>query len=301
MDRISRRALALAGVVTILLSFCSFFAIAASASGNPNPDCPADTIEFSTGSNPIQGLAVGGQKQYVSDGETFTFTKVDDVTLNWSSTIPVSLVYMKGGPTAQLYTYDPPATSGSGLTPAINPNNNQPYGISHVVMCIPDTWSSTTTSTTLASTTTTSTTVAPTTTSTTLEPTTTSTTVAPTTTSTTMEPTTTTSTTVEPTTTSTTAEPTTTTSTTIAVLGSTSTTVEPTTTTVAASGSTSTTLVAAGDTGVTTTTVAPSAPASGASTPALPFTGSNLVLAAFGVLALAAGGACLVAASRRRV
>ena len=54
--------------------------------------------------------------------------------VSWSIASPykVCAVIVKGGPVARVYYYDGGATSGSGLTPPINPMNNKPYGVSHV-------------------------------------------------------------------------------------------------------------------------------------------------------------------------
>jgi len=57
--------------------------------------------------------------------------------VSWTSTIGIDAVIVKGGPNANVYKYDPPAeaTSDSGLQAPTNPNNNKPYGLSHVDFC----------------------------------------------------------------------------------------------------------------------------------------------------------------------
>lgn len=68
---------------------------------------------------------------------TVTIT-ADGPSLDWSSTIvSMDAVIVKGGPNANVYTYDPPAESlgDTGLHAPINPNNNKYYGLSHVTFC----------------------------------------------------------------------------------------------------------------------------------------------------------------------
>ena len=42
---------------------------------------------------------------------------------------------MKGGSVANVYSYDPETLGDSGLVTATNPNNNQPFGLSHFEFC----------------------------------------------------------------------------------------------------------------------------------------------------------------------
>jgi hypothetical protein len=73
---------------------------------------------------------VSGQQ---SDG-----TLTVDVTLNgaffdWTSNIGVNAVIAKGGPNANLYTYDPPSTGDTLLHAPLN--GAEPFGLSHIVFC----------------------------------------------------------------------------------------------------------------------------------------------------------------------
>ncbi len=54
-------------------------------------------------------------------------------TFDYSSSWPVNVV-VKGGP-SQGRLYSPPAGSGAGLHPPVNPNNGKFYGISHITFC----------------------------------------------------------------------------------------------------------------------------------------------------------------------
>lgn len=70
------------------------------------------------------GSYAGGQVTIVVTGSS----------VSWTSTIGIDAVIVKGGPNANLYSYNE-ATSDTGLTAPINPQNGQPYGLSHVSFC----------------------------------------------------------------------------------------------------------------------------------------------------------------------
>jgi hypothetical protein len=65
---------------------------------------------------------------------TATIYEDDGYTgLNFTSEIPISYVYVKGGPEGgNMYLYDPPSFGDTGLYTPVNPSNNTPSGISHV-------------------------------------------------------------------------------------------------------------------------------------------------------------------------
>lgn len=59
-----------------------------------------------------------------------------DYQIDWSSVgFNVDAVIVKGGPVANVYRYSPPSTGDTALVTPTNPNNNQPYGLSHVSFC----------------------------------------------------------------------------------------------------------------------------------------------------------------------
>jgi hypothetical protein len=74
---------------------------------------------------------------YSIDGINTVTVTTDGVSFDWSSTLGIDAVISKGGPTANLYIYDPPAesTSDTGLHSPINPSNGKPYGLSHIEFC----------------------------------------------------------------------------------------------------------------------------------------------------------------------
>jgi hypothetical protein len=141
---------------------------------------------------------------------------VDDALFDWTSQIGIDAVIVKGGSNANVYFYDE-ATSDTDLHAPINPNNNKPFGLSHIEFCIDEdvTTTPTTTTTTPTTTTTTPTTTTTTPTTTTTTPTTTTpgggggggtTTTAPPTSTTTTTPPTVAPTTIHNTSTTATAE-----------------------------------------------------------------------------------------------
>ncbi|WP_041433982.1 hypothetical protein [Thermus sp. CCB_US3_UF1] len=55
--------------------------------------------------------------------------------VDWSSNLAIAAVIVKGGPGANVYLYDPPATSGIGLRSPDHPTSGQIPAISHVAFC----------------------------------------------------------------------------------------------------------------------------------------------------------------------
>jgi len=115
----------------------------------------------------------------VPDGETtqdgVTIDVYDDGTVfDWSSTVDIEAVFVKGGAGGggNLYIYDPAETSDTGLH-ALTNNQGQLAELSHITFCVPDPATTTTTAPTTTTTAPTTTTTAPTTTTTVPEETTT--------------------------------------------------------------------------------------------------------------------------------
>lgn len=59
----------------------------------------------------------------------------DGIVFDWSSTLALDAVIVKGGPNANVYVYDPEATADTGLHSPVNPSNGQFYAISHIEVC----------------------------------------------------------------------------------------------------------------------------------------------------------------------
>ena len=66
------------------------------------------------------------------DGGSIT---VDGRVFDWSTTEGVDAVIVKGGPNATVYRFAPEGTSGDDFHAPINPENGQPYGLSHIAFC----------------------------------------------------------------------------------------------------------------------------------------------------------------------
>jgi hypothetical protein len=66
-----------------------------------------------------------------------SITDIDGSLVDWSSSFPMGAVIIKGGPNANVYYYDTSMEDTDLVTPT-NPNNQQPYGLSHVTFCWDD-------------------------------------------------------------------------------------------------------------------------------------------------------------------
>src|SRR5690606_21348328 len=64
---------------------------------------------------------------------TWSFSN-GDFQVDWNSTFGIDAVIMKAGPGANVYTYSPPALSGSGLVTPNNPSG-KPASLSHISFC----------------------------------------------------------------------------------------------------------------------------------------------------------------------
>jgi uncharacterized repeat protein (TIGR01451 family) len=120
----------------LLVAVCLFAALllapAANAASVPaqvvdgNPKCPSG-YESITKFDP----GPGGTATQAG----VTVTRTGSGTFDWTSTVAVDLVIVKGGPNANLYAYPLDTFGDTNLSTPINPNNGQPYGISHIEFC----------------------------------------------------------------------------------------------------------------------------------------------------------------------
>ena len=91
------------------------------------------------------GYAHGSKWNYPADSTGGTYPlgtgsvtwSTNGTYVNWTSTIGVDAVIVKGGPNANKYVYDPPTESrgDQGLVSPTNANNGKPYGLSRVEFC----------------------------------------------------------------------------------------------------------------------------------------------------------------------
>lgn len=123
----ARRALALAGAVSIiLLGVAQVPTLAASVTPSVVPGNPTCEDLGLTTINKFDPPQSG-----TANGVTIT---VEGTNVDWSSTVPVAAVMVKGGDFANVYSYNG-ATSDTGLTTPTNSHNDAPYGLSHVNAC----------------------------------------------------------------------------------------------------------------------------------------------------------------------
>ena len=134
-------------VVTLALMLA--LALGALAMFGGNRADAADTETVMTGNVNCANLNLGaGVKELrvnlPADG-TFTdgtLTVTIDVrntgqgpVFDFTSNIGVTAVTVKGGPNTNVYKFDPPKTSATGLHAPVNPDNRKFFGLSHISFC----------------------------------------------------------------------------------------------------------------------------------------------------------------------
>lgn len=137
MSSVSSRIQLGARLVLAAALFLAFAGTAGATDVNPifvpgNPNCVGLGYDFGFKVDPPNAGT------YSIDGlNTVTVTTADGIFFDWSSTLGMDAVIVKGGPNANVYVYDPPAerTSDTGLHSPINPNNGKPFALSHIEFC----------------------------------------------------------------------------------------------------------------------------------------------------------------------
>ncbi|MFM8319325.1 MAG: hypothetical protein ACKOC5_00300 [Chloroflexota bacterium] len=95
-----------------------------------NPTCKDLGYEFNYKVDPPNGGA------YVIDAfNQVTVDTADGVYFDWSATLGIDAVIVKGGNNANVYVYDPEAMADTALHSPLNPNNGTPYALSHMDFC----------------------------------------------------------------------------------------------------------------------------------------------------------------------
>lgn len=97
-----------------------------------NPDC--SDLGYDFGFKPQPEPPPSGSYAFPDGINTLTIDS-DGSLFDWSSTLSLDAVIVKGGPNANVYAYDPEETADTDLHSPINPNNDQPYAISHIEVC----------------------------------------------------------------------------------------------------------------------------------------------------------------------
>ena len=97
-----------------------------------NPDCNGqnELVRIDPVANGTFPVAGGSIPIVVNSGAK---------TFDWTSTVGIDSILVKGGPNANLYVYNPPAASfgDTGLHAPTNPKNGRFYGLSHISFCGP--------------------------------------------------------------------------------------------------------------------------------------------------------------------
>lgn len=141
------RAISIAGVLAMLMLWGAGVATAdhgtaGGASGNGvvpifihgNPNC--DDLGYTEGFKPQPEPPPNGVYPFPSDPlNTVTIANNNGAFFDWSSTLGIDAVIVKGGPNADAFVYPVESFSDTGLHAPINPNNNTPYAISHIEFC----------------------------------------------------------------------------------------------------------------------------------------------------------------------
>ncbi len=96
-----------------------------------NPTCESLGYPYGVKFDYPEG-STGGT--YTLGNGTVTWS-TDGTYVDWSSTIGVDAVIVKGGPNANVYYYNPESKEDEDLVSPTNPNNDKPYGLSHVDFC----------------------------------------------------------------------------------------------------------------------------------------------------------------------
>ncbi len=97
-----------------------------------NPSCT--DRGYDVGFKPQPEPPPSGTYTFPGTSETVTITS-NGTNFDWTSTLGIDAVIVKGGSNANVYAYDPEATTDDALHSPINPNNDQPFAISHIEFC----------------------------------------------------------------------------------------------------------------------------------------------------------------------
>lgn len=102
--------------------------------GNPSCADVAELLSLDLGDFELRIDPPVTGRYLLDDVNHFYLALTDGEHADWSASIGIDAVLVKGGPGARVYLYEE-ATAGAGLTAPTNPANGQPYGISHVDVC----------------------------------------------------------------------------------------------------------------------------------------------------------------------
>ena len=97
-----------------------------------NPDCSDSGVDEAFKVDPVADGTFpvpGGSITIVVNNSAKTF--------DWTSTVSIGQIIVKGGPNANLYLYVPASFGDTSLHSPTNPMNDRFYGLSHISFCDP--------------------------------------------------------------------------------------------------------------------------------------------------------------------
>lgn len=98
-----------------------------------NPDC--EDLGYTYGFKPNIPSEESPYGTHTIPGTSETITITQNNFFNWTSTLGIDAVIVKGGDNANVYTYDPESFGDNDLITPTNPANGKPFGLSHVEFC----------------------------------------------------------------------------------------------------------------------------------------------------------------------
>lgn len=93
--------------------------------GSPNGTFPFDGT--------MGGSLTGGAPS--DPGNSVTIAGSNGFYFDWTATLGIDAVIVKGGPNADAFVYDPEDLADTDLHAPVNPANGEPYGLSHIEFC----------------------------------------------------------------------------------------------------------------------------------------------------------------------
>jgi len=95
--------------------------------GNPS----AVDLDYDFGFKPQPEPPPSGTYTFPDGINTVTISS-DGTFFDWTSTLGIAAVIVKGGPNSNVFEYNPDSFADTLLHAPINPNNGKLYGISHI-------------------------------------------------------------------------------------------------------------------------------------------------------------------------
>jgi len=95
--------------------------------GNPS----ATSLEYDFGFKPQPEPPPSGTYTFPDGINTVTIT-LNGKSFDWTSTLGIDAVIVKGGPNANVYEYGSSSSGDLGLHAPVNPHNGKLYAISHI-------------------------------------------------------------------------------------------------------------------------------------------------------------------------